>query len=75
MTDVVVLQPIAESGLAMLLTAMSVSAGFLALLLSRFVALRNLGLLIGVSLFTAVFADLFLSPILLRFFKPRIGSR
>jgi predicted RND superfamily exporter protein len=58
----------------MLLTTLTVSVGFLSLLFSQFLALKYLGLLIGVSLFTAVFADLFLSPVLLRFFRPRIPS-
>ena len=31
-------------------------------------------LLIGISLFSAVFADLFLSPVMLRYFKPRISA-
>ena len=63
-----------DTGVPMLLTTLTVSLGFFSLLFSQFLALKNLGLLIGVSLFTAVFADLFLSPVLLRFFRPRIPS-
>ena len=63
-----------DTGVPMLLTTLTVSTGFCSLMFSQFLALKNLGLLIGVSLFTAVFADLFLSPVLLRFFKPRIPS-
>lgn len=62
-----------HTGTSMLVSALSISSGFLTLMLSEFVGLRNLGLLIGVSLFSAVFADLYLSPILLRTFRPRIG--
>ncbi|MFC1706695.1 MMPL family transporter [Planctomycetota bacterium] len=65
---------IADSGLPMFLTACAVSLGFLSLMFSQFIGLRNLGLLIGVSLFSAVFADLFLSPIMLRYFRPKIGG-
>jgi len=62
------------TGVPMLLTTITVSMGFFSLLFSQFLALKNLGILIGVSLFVAVFADLFLSPVLLRFFQPRIPS-
>lgn len=61
-----------ETGLPMLLTTGAVTLGFLALTQSRFLGLSNLGLLIGVSLLTAVFADLFLSPLLLGKLRPRI---
>ncbi len=64
-----------DTGASMLLTAFSVSAGFLVLVFSEFVGLRNLGVLIGISLFTAVFADLYLSPVMLRAFRPRIEGR
>jgi predicted RND superfamily exporter protein len=63
-----------DTGVPMLLTACTVSIGFFTLMFSEFLALRNLGLLIGVSLFTAVFADIFLSPILMRFFRPSIAG-
>ena len=56
----------------MFVTSLAVTLGFLTLLLSRFVGLANLGLLIGISLLTAVFADLFLSPLLLIKLKPKI---
>lgn len=61
-----------EIGLPMCLTAGAVSIGFLSLCFSQFLALANLGLLIGVSLIAAVFADLFISPVLLMKLKPRI---
>jgi len=61
-----------ESGLPMFVTSLAVTLGFLTLLLSRFVGLANLGLLIGISLLTAVFADLFLSPLLLIKLRPKI---
>ncbi|RME73680.1 MAG: hypothetical protein D6776_06585, partial [Planctomycetota bacterium] len=63
-----------EAGLPMFITAVAVSAGFLMLLFSEFEGLRNFGLLIGVSLFAAVFADLFLTPILIMTLRPRIGG-
>jgi len=49
-----------------------VSIGFLSLCFSQFLALANLGLLIGVSLMAAVFADLFISPVLISKLKPRL---
>jgi predicted RND superfamily exporter protein len=61
------------SGLPMFVTMSAVTTGFLALLFSEFLGLANLGLLIGVSLFAAVFADLFLTPLLLMKLKPRVG--
>jgi predicted RND superfamily exporter protein len=61
-----------EIGLPMFITACAVSIGFLSLCFSQFLALANLGLLIGVSLMCAVFADLFVSPVLLTRLKPRI---
>src|SRR5205807_1013105 len=61
-----------EIGLPMFITACAVSIGFLSLCFSQFLALANLGLLIGVSLMAAVFADLFISPVLIMKLKPRI---
>ena len=63
-----------ETGLPMFVTACAVSAGFLTMLASEFKALANLGLLIGVSLLSAVFADLFLSPLLLMRLRPRLAK-
>jgi predicted RND superfamily exporter protein len=68
------LETLREMGLPMFVTACAVSVGFLALLFSEFLALANLGLLIGVSLLSAVFADLFLSPLLIMTLKPKVGS-
>jgi len=61
-----------EIGLPMFITAVSVTVGFLSLCFSQFLALANLGLLIGVSLLCAVFADLFISPVLISKLKPRL---
>lgn len=61
-----------EIGLPMFITAGAVSIGFLSLCFSQFLALANLGLLIGVSLMAAVFADLFISPVLIMKLRPRI---
>jgi hypothetical protein len=64
-----------QTGLPMLVTTVAVTLGFLTLMLSEFLALANLGLLIGVSLLTAVFADLFLSPLMIIKLRPRLGGR
>jgi predicted RND superfamily exporter protein len=61
-----------DTGLPMFTTSCAISLGFLVLLFSQFLGLANLGLLIGVSLLSAVFADLFLSPLLLMKLKPRL---
>ncbi len=61
-----------ETGLPMFVTACSIAAGFASLVFSRFVGLESLGLLVGVSLFAAVFADLFLTPLLLMRLRPRL---
>jgi predicted RND superfamily exporter protein len=57
----------------MFVTTCAVTVGFLALLGSEFLGLAHLGLLIGVSLLAAVFADLFLTPLLLMKLRPRVG--
>jgi predicted RND superfamily exporter protein len=63
-----------STGAPMLVTTLAVSLGFLTLLGSRFLGIAHLGLLIGVSLFAAVFADLFLTPLLIRTIRPRVGG-
>lgn len=66
------LDTLRDTGMPMFSTTCAISLGFLVMLFSQFLGLANLGLLIGVSLFTAVFADLFLSPLLLMTIKPRL---
>ena len=61
-----------ESGLPMFITACAVSLGFLTMLSSQFLGLAHFGVLVGVSLFTAIFGDLFLTPIMLMKWKPRV---
>jgi hypothetical protein len=63
-----------ETAPPMFLTAAVVSAGFASLMFSEFLGLANLGLLIGVSLLSAVFADLFLTPLLLITLRPRLAG-
>jgi predicted RND superfamily exporter protein len=69
-----VLATLRESGTPMVVTTLAVTIGFLALLRSEFLGLANLGLLLGVSLLSAVAADLFLSPVLITALKPKIGD-
>jgi uncharacterized protein len=66
----VALQCLREVGLPMFVTSTAVSLGFLILLLSRFLGPAHMGALLGATLFAAVFADLFLAPILLMKLKP-----
>ena len=67
-----VLDSLREAGLPMFVTTCAVTAGFLTLTLSQFAGLADMGLLIGVILFAAVFADLFIGPALLMTVKPRL---
>ncbi len=62
-----------ETGLPMFVTSTAVALGFGLLLLSQFQGIADIGLIIGFTLFAAVFADLFISPILISFWKPRLG--
>lgn len=61
-----------HTGPPMFVTAISVAAGFSTLMLSEFMGLANLGLLTGVALLAAFFADVFLTPLLLITLRPRI---
>jgi hypothetical protein len=63
-----------EAGLPMFITSCAVSLGFATLVFSNFLGLADFGVLIGISLFTAIFADLFLAPIMLTRIRPRIGG-
>lgn len=60
------------SGLPMFVTACAVALGFSTFLVSNFIGIANVGVLIGVSLFAAVFGDLFVTPILLAKLKPKV---
>ena len=61
-----------RSGPPMLVTALSVAAGFSTLMLSEFLGLANLGFLTGMALLVAFLADVLLTPLLLIKLKPRI---
>jgi predicted RND superfamily exporter protein len=62
---------LASSGKAIMINAISVGAGFLVLLLSRFVMLEDLGLLIALTMGTSAFVSLTVIPVLLLVFKPK----
>jgi hypothetical protein len=62
-----------EVGPAMLVTSTAIAAGYLLLCFSQFRANANLGLVAGITLFVAVFADLFLVPVMVMAWRPRIG--
>lgn len=55
-----------ETGKAIIITSLILFFGFSVLMLSSLQATSNVGLLIGVTLLTAVIADLYLLPLLLR---------
>ncbi|MEW6440898.1 MAG: MMPL family transporter [bacterium] len=57
-------------GKPILITTVILSAGFLIFLLSNFQYTRSMGMLISLTLSTAVFGDLFLLPAMLLVFKP-----
>ncbi len=60
-----------ETGAPMIVSALAIAAGFGVLSFSEFLGLANLGLLVGVSLASAVVADLFLTPIAVALAAPR----
>jgi hypothetical protein len=64
-----------STGLPMFITASAVSLGFLMLNASEFVGLHHLGTLLAVSLASAVFADLFMTPVLLLAWKPMVKPK
>ncbi len=66
------LETLRHTGPPMFATALSVSVGFSTLMLSQFLGLANLGLVTGLSLLAAFFADVFLTPLLLIYIRPRI---
>jgi predicted RND superfamily exporter protein len=63
-----------DVGLPMFVTSSAVAAGFLLLCFSEFRATANLGLVTGITLFAAVFADLFLAPVIIGWWRPPIGG-
>jgi hypothetical protein len=69
------LELLRELGLPMFVTSTSVAAGFLLLCFSEFRATAQFGLIAGLTLFSAVFADLFLLPVIIRWWRPRLGRR
>ncbi len=54
-----------HTGKAIIITSLILSGGFLLLIFSSFQSVYNVGLLISITLFFAVLADLFLLPVLL----------
>jgi uncharacterized protein len=64
-----------EVALPLCVTSTCVSAGFLLLCLSEFLGPVHVGMLIGATLLAAVFADLFLTPLLLIRFQPLASRR
>lgn len=69
------LEVLRGTGPPMLVTTLVITLGFLCLRFSVFQGIGHLGTLIGVSLLTALAADLFLAPLLLMGIKPRIGGK
>jgi predicted RND superfamily exporter protein len=61
----------ATSGKAILINAISVGAGFAVLILSQFNMLKDLGLLIALTMVTSALVSLTVIPVLLLYFKPK----
>jgi predicted RND superfamily exporter protein len=70
--EVATMEILRGTGLPMFITASAVSLGFLTLNASEFVGLHHMGTLLAVSLAAAVFADLFVTPVLLLAWKPSL---
>ncbi|MCK5153442.1 MAG: RND family transporter [Spirochaetales bacterium] len=66
---------LAGAGKAIIVNAISVAAGFLVLLFSKFNPLNYFGFLIAITMITSSTASLTLLPILLEMFKPKFISR
>jgi predicted RND superfamily exporter protein len=69
--DGFLLKTFATSGRAILVNAVSVGAGFAVLVLSRFVILKDLGLLIAITMAVSALVSLTVIPVLLLIFKPK----
>jgi predicted RND superfamily exporter protein len=65
----------ATSGKAILINAVSVGAGFAVLSLSNFVILKDLGLLIALTMGTSALVSLTVLPVLLLVIKPKFIYR
>jgi hydrophobe/amphiphile efflux-3 (HAE3) family protein len=63
------------SGKAIIINALSVGAGFAVLLFSKFIMLRDLGLLIALTMLVSALASLTVIPVLLLVLKPRFIER
>ena len=73
--ELVARNTLAGAGKAIIVNAISVAAGFLVLLFSKFNPLNYFGLLIAITMITSSTASLTLLPILLEMFKPKFISR
>jgi predicted RND superfamily exporter protein len=73
--EIATLEILRGTGLPMFITASAVSLGFLTLTASEFVGLHHMGILLAVSLAAAVFADLFMTPVLLLAWKPMVTPK
>jgi predicted RND superfamily exporter protein len=63
------------TGSAIVINALSVGAGFAVLLLSEFIILKDLGLLIALTMGTSSLVSLTLVPALLTLLKPKFVER
>ena len=73
--ELVARNTLAGAGKAIIVNAISVAAGFMVLLFSKFNPLNYFGLLIAITMITSSTASLTLLPILLEMFKPKFISR
>ena len=64
-----------SSGKAIIINAVSVGAGFAVLLFSQFIMMKDLGLLIALTMCSSALASLTLIPVLLSVFKPKFVWR
>ncbi|TVQ37265.1 MAG: RND family transporter [Spirochaetaceae bacterium] len=69
--DEVTRRTLLSTGKAIFFNATSVGAGFLVLALSNFTPLRYVGLLVGLTMFTASAAAMTVLPVLLNMFQPQ----
>lgn len=73
--EVVTKKTLNSSGKAIIFNAISVALGFAVLIFSNFNPIKNLGLLVCITMITSSMGSMILLPILLNLFKPKFVSQ
>jgi len=73
--EIVTKKTLNSSGKAIIFNAISVALGFAVLIFSNFNPIKNLGLLVCITMITSSMGSMILLPILLNLFKPKFVSK